>query len=80
MHYVALIAQHAANELLDFFREEKRPVPFAFGDYFPADFTANVPLHVYISPRFCASTAERIVPHLPNLRDPALSAALDEIL
>ena len=68
------------RQLLDFFSGEKRPVPFAFGDYFPADFTANLPLHSYISSRFRASTAENIAPHIPNLRDPALTAALDEIL
>ncbi len=67
------------RRLLDFFRGEKRPVSFDFGDYFPADFTANVPLHTFISPRFRASTAERITPHLPNLRDPALTAALEEV-
>lgn len=67
------------RRLLDFFRGEQRPVPFAFGDYFPADFTANVPLHSYISPRFRASTAERIAPHIPHFRDPALTAALDEV-
>ena len=67
------------RRLLEFFRGEKRPVSFDFGDHFPADFTANVPLHTFISPRFRASTAERISPHLPNLRDPALTAALEEV-
>jgi hypothetical protein len=67
------------RRLLEFFRGEKRPVPFDFGDYFPADFTANIPLHVFISSRFRASTAGRIAPHLPNLSDPALTAALAEV-
>jgi hypothetical protein len=67
------------RRLLEFFRDEKRPVPFAFGDYFPSDFAPNLPLHVWISQRFQASTAERIAPHLPNLRDAVLSAALEEV-
>lgn len=67
------------RQLLDFFRGEDRPVPFAFGDYFPAEFAPNLPLHVFISPSFQASTAKRIAPHLPGLRDPALTDALEEV-
>lgn len=67
------------RQLLDFFRGEERPVPFAFGDYFPAEFVPNLPLHVFISSGFQASTARRIAPHLPELRDPALTDALEEV-
>ncbi|NJM55350.1 MAG: hypothetical protein HC841_05060 [Verrucomicrobiae bacterium] len=67
------------RRLLDFFRGEARPVSFAFGDYFPANFAPNIPLRVFISQSFQTSTAERIVPHLPQMRDPALTAALEEV-
>jgi hypothetical protein len=32
------------RQLLDFFRGEKRPVPFAFTEYFPVSFSATIPL------------------------------------
>lgn len=67
------------RRLLDFFRGEARPVPFAFGDYFPEGFAPNLPLGVFISQSYRASTARQIAPHLPNLRDPALSEALEEV-
>jgi hypothetical protein len=64
------------RRLLDFFRGERRPVPFDFGDYFPADFAPNIPLWRYISPSFQASRSDLLLPHLPKLNDPAVSAAL----
>jgi hypothetical protein len=67
------------RKLLDFFRGERRPVPFDFGDYFPRDFTPNIPLTRFISQRFRSSRAEIITPHLPELRDAALTDALAEI-
>jgi hypothetical protein len=66
------------RKLLDFFRGERRPVPFEFGDYFPADFAPNIPLWRYISPSFQASRPQIINPHLPELRDKELTAALGE--
>lgn len=67
------------RKLLDFFRGERRPVPFDFGDYFPRDFAPNIPLTRFISQRFRTSRAENITPHLPELRDAALTDALAEI-
>ncbi|MEQ1860812.1 MAG: N-6 DNA methylase [Chthoniobacteraceae bacterium] len=67
------------RRLLDFFKNEARPVPFAFGDYYPPDFAPNLPLRVFISQNFQTSTATRIAPHLPELRDAALTAALEEV-
>ncbi len=66
------------RKLLDFFRGERRPVPFDFGDYFPADFGPNIPLWRYISPSFQASRPRNIIPHLPEFQDEELSAALEE--
>ena len=68
------------RKLLDFFRGERRPVPFDFGDYFPRDFAPNIPLTRFISQRFRSSRAEIITPHLPELRDAALTDALAEIV
>lgn len=67
------------RRLLDFFKGEARPVPFPFGDYYPPNFAPNLPLRVLISLRFQTSTASLIAPHLPELRDAALTAALKEV-
>jgi len=67
------------RKLLDFFRGERRPLPFGFGDYFPADFAPTIPLWRYISPSFQASRPQNIVPHLPELQDEELTAALKEL-
>ena len=66
------------RRLLDFFRGERRPVPFEFGDYFPADFTANIPLWRYISPSFQSSRTDLILPFVPKLNDPDVTEALEE--
>jgi hypothetical protein len=67
------------RKLLNFFQGQRRPVPFDFGDYFPRDFAPNIPLTRFISQRFRTSRAENIAPHLPELRDAALTDALSEI-
>ena len=66
------------RKVLDFFLGERRPVPFEFGDYFPTDFAPNIPLWRYISPSFQASRPQNIIPHLPELQDEELTAALEE--
>ena len=66
------------RKILDFFRGERRPVPFEFGDYFSTDFAPNIPLWRYISPSFQASRPQIISPYLPELRDEELTAALEE--
>ena len=66
------------RRLLDFFHGEGRPVPFDFGDYFPADFTANIPLWRYISSAFQSSRTDLIRPFIPKLNDPAVTEALEE--
>jgi hypothetical protein len=67
------------RRLLDFFKGEARPVPFKFGDYFPAGFTANLPLSSLISPAFQGSRGANIARRLPVIRDPALTEALTEV-
>jgi len=66
------------RRLLDFFRGERRPVPFTFGDYFPANFTASIPLWRYISPAFQSSRTDLIHPFIPKLNDPVVTEALEE--
>lgn len=66
------------RRLLDFFRGERRPVPFDFDKYFPEDFTANIPLWRYISPAFQSSRTDLIRPFIPKLNDPAVTEALEE--
>jgi hypothetical protein len=67
------------RRLLDFFRGEARPVPFAFGDYYPADFAPSIPLRLLISQQFRSSTASKMAAQLPNLKDEALTTALEEV-
>ena len=66
------------RRLLDFFRGERRPVPFEFDGYFPPDFTANIPLWRYISPTFQSSRTDLILPFVPKLNDPDVTEALEE--
>jgi hypothetical protein len=63
--------------LLDYFRDAKRPVPFEFGDYFPADFTATIPLWQYISADFARCTGQNLLNSLPKITDPALVEMLE---
>jgi hypothetical protein len=67
------------RRLLDFFRGQRRPVPFEFGDYFAAEFAPNIPLWRYISPSFQASRPQNIIPHLPELQEEDLTAALEDL-
>ena len=47
------LPSHAERLLLDQFTGEQRPgVPFPFTTYYPSDFTADVPLYVYLSDSF----------------------------
>ncbi len=65
------------RELLDFFRGHRRPTPFAFGDYYPADFGPCIPLHEYISDDFKRSTAAEIAKRLKPVKSKAAMDALD---
>jgi hypothetical protein len=67
------------RKLLDFFRGEERPVPFAFGNYYPDDFLPAIPLARFISAQFKNSRGEDIAPHLPEIRDRELSAVLADL-
>lgn len=64
--------------LLDYFRRAKRPVPFQFGDYFPGDFTATIPLWQYISSDFAQCTGQYLLNNLPKITDPALVEMLEK--
>lgn len=66
------------RRLLNFFRGERRPVPFEFGDYFPADFASNIPLWRFISPSYQSSRTDLILPYVPKLNDPGVTEALEE--
>jgi len=48
------------RQVLDFFRGERRPTPFDFGDYFPPDFESYVPLHLYLSDQYRRSNAASV--------------------
>ena len=67
------------RELLDAFHGEQRRVPFPFTEYFDRDFVPHLPLWMTLSPQYEASTAARLRQHLPQITDPALAAALEEV-
>ena len=67
------------RDLLEFFRGERRPVPFEFGEYFPEDFEPTLPLWMYISKDFQKCTAEHLLRTIPRITDPSLIEALNEV-
>jgi hypothetical protein len=67
------------RQLLDFFRGEERPVPFAFNEYFPVSFSATIPLWLYISPDYKKCNVDYFLRHIPKITDPALIKALQEV-
>ncbi len=67
------------RQLLDFFRNEKRPVPFDFGNYFPDDFTPTIPLWRYVSPDFKQCSGQHLLEIMPKITDPALVDVLEEV-
>jgi hypothetical protein len=67
------------RKLLDFFRNEKRPVPFAFGNYFPDDFTPTIPLWRFISRDFTQCNGPRLLGLVPKVTNRAIINALEEI-
>ena len=68
------------RRLLDFFQGERRPVPFDFGDYFPADFTPTIPLWRFISPDFQLCNGRHLAQSVPQITDPELVEVLEEVL
>jgi type I restriction-modification system DNA methylase subunit len=67
------------RQLLDFFRGSDRPVPFAFDAYFPESFSATIPLWLYISPEYQQCTVDYFLSRIPEITDPALIEALQEV-
>lgn len=66
------------RSLLELFRDERRPVPFDFGNYFPRDFTPTIPLWRYASPDFDQCNGRRLLEIMPKVTHPALVGALEE--
>ena len=67
------------RKLLEFFRGEKRPVPFEFGDYYPKDYGPTLPLWLYVSPNFSNCHGSHILQTIPKFDDPAMTEALEEV-
>ena len=67
------------REVLDLFWEERRPGVETFRGYIPPEFTAWVPLDMYLSDAFRLSTAENIVRGAPSLADPEIQRLFDLI-
>ena len=62
------------RKLLDYFRSARRPVPFAFGDYFPEDFEPYFSLAYYLSEEYRASTAGSLISRWKQAPDGILKA------
>lgn len=67
------------RQLLDFLRDEVRPTPFPFPNYYPAGFTAFIPLWMLISPEFARTDAAQFIAALPKVSDPTVLEALAAI-
>ena len=67
------------RKLLEFFRGEKRPVPFEFGDYYPKDYGPTLPLWLYVSSNFANCRGSHILQTIPKFDDPAMTEALEEV-
>ena len=67
------------RELLDYFKNEPRPVPFEFKEYIPESFTAYIPLWMYISSDFRKCTAQNLLNQIPQIKDPVLVKVLEEV-
>ncbi len=67
------------RELLDFFRGDKRRVPFEFTEYFPANFGPNIPLWMYMTSDFANCNATFLRDSIPKIDDPVLIDALTEV-
>jgi len=67
------------RKLLEFFRGEKRPVSFAFGDYYPKEFSPTLPLWLYVSPNFANCRGSHILRTIPKFDDAAMTEALGEV-
>ena len=67
------------RELLDYFRDEPRPVPFEFKEYIPESFTAYIPLWIYMSSNLRKCTAQNLLNQIPQIKEPALVKVLEEV-
>ena len=67
------------RELLDLFSGARRPVPFRFDRYFPEEFTAKIPLWMFLSPEYQKCNAKYLLSRIPTITDPALIEALEEV-
>lgn len=69
------------RKLLDYFDGfgGYRPVGYPTEDYFPQSQTSYIPLHVYLSNKYRTGTVEKSIRELPNITDPNLVEALEEI-
>jgi hypothetical protein len=65
--------------LLDFFRGEKRRVPFPFTEYYPETFKPHVPLWMFVSDEFAKCNSEFLLENIPRISDPELIDALAEV-
>ena len=67
------------RQLLDFFQDARRPVPFRFEAYFPPGFGPTIPLWMYLSEDFKKCSASYLLKTVPRITDPALIEALEEV-
>ena len=67
------------RQLLDFFRGAQRPVPFPFTEYFPASFRPTIPLWMYVSPEYQKCRVDFFLRNAPQITDPGLIEALQEV-
>jgi hypothetical protein len=65
--------------LLDGFQGEQRRVPFPFTGYYEAEFSPQLPLWILKSKGFTRCSASFLRENVPQITDPSLVAALEEV-
>jgi type I restriction-modification system DNA methylase subunit len=67
------------RQLLDAFQGVARPVPFGFTEYFQEGFASNIPLWMYLTPEYAKCSSQFLLAHIPQITDPVLVEALEEV-
>jgi hypothetical protein len=73
------LAPREERDLLDLFNGFPRPGPVRFTGYFPANFRPAIPWAEYISSDFARASARATLARLPEIDDPSISAAMQEL-
>lgn len=67
------------RQVLDVFKHCTKRGPFDFKPYFPDNYKSWTPYHEYLSERYSNGTAKRMLSEAPDISDPEILAALEDV-